>query len=407
MNGPDGKWIGFGLGDTDPDVPRTDPNWHAVTLIRQKLHDKYQWARDMGVTHGTSVDVTTSAAIAEFQQRAGIPVLRDPQGHGYADFRTRVRLGSYPPPPPPRHAMLTFRGTGGIIGQDYTSRIAQQCADVVEEIPVLYPASMGGIPVGAAVDPRAPSGQECVDIAVDMAVDWIANSHRTFTLCGYSLGALAASRVRAELLPGGRLQEHAHRYVAGVMIGNPARAFGHTYYLGAVPGGYGIADWHLPQEACTWDWCELAHPGDLYTNASGGQIGDVLRAAYRLVMDTEVSDPLGTLRKLIPNLLRLLDESGVNLPFINIPTIITGAIAGLVLAFLPDEITRFLGLGDNETAAAVQAAIEALRFFIGPPPTRDHITYEFAEVWPGQTYLGLGAQHIRDWAGRKTVLTAA
>ena len=400
-----GKWVGFGLGDTDPDVARSDPNWRAVTLIREKLHAKYQWARDMGVTVGSSIDVTTAAAIAEFQSRADIPVLRDPQGHGYADFRTRVRLGSYPPPPPPRHAMLTFRGTGGIIGQDYTSRIAQMCADVVEEVPILYPAAMGGIPVGAATGP-APSGSECVDVAVDMAADWIENNTATFALCGYSLGAIAASKVRAMLLPGGRLERHAHRYICGVMIGNPARAFGHTYYLGAIPAGYGIADWHLPREACTWDWCELAHPGDLYTSASGGEIGDVLRAAYRLVMDTEVSDPLGMLRKLIPNLLRLLDEAGVDLPLINIPGMVSGALAGLLLAFLPDEIGKLLGMGDNETAAAVQAAVEALRFFIGPPPTRDHISYEHAEVWPGQTYLSLGAQHIRDWSARKTVIAA-
>jgi hypothetical protein len=43
------------------------------------------------------------------------------------------------------HAGLTFRGTGGIVGLDYTSRVAQEAG--LEEFPILYPGSMGGISV--------------------------------------------------------------------------------------------------------------------------------------------------------------------------------------------------------------------------------------------------------------------
>ncbi|MBU8830815.1 hypothetical protein [Mycolicibacterium goodii] len=401
MNGPDGKWVGFGLGDTDPDVRRNHPNWHAVTLIREKLHDKYKWARDMGVTPGSTITEVVAAAIAEFQSRAGLPVLLDVNGRGYADLRTRVRLGSYPPPPPPRHAMLTFRGTGGIVGQDYTSRIAQACADVVEEIPILYPASMGGIPVGAANNTGAPSGNTCVQIAVDMAADWLdANPHRSFLLCGYSLGAYAASRVRAELLPGGRLERHAGRFVAGVMLGNPARPFGHTYYLGAIPAGFGIANWQLPQAACTWDWCELVEPGDMYANTPGGDVGDVIRKVQEMVMNTTVSDPIGTVRKMIPLLLQLLDEAGVEFPFV-IPLLVTNALAGLLAAFLPGLPAAMSG---GETGAAVQAAIVALKFFASNPPTAAHISYEWREAWPGMSYLSLGIQHVRDWSTNTPVL---
>ncbi|MDV7195752.1 hypothetical protein [Mycolicibacterium fortuitum] len=404
MIGPDGKWVGFGLGDCDPDVARTDPNWHAVTLIREKLTAKYAWARDMGVTPGSTITEIVADAIAEFQHRAGIPVLLDQGGHGYADFRTRVRLGSYPPPPAPRHALLTFRGTGGIVGLDYTSRVAQANADVVEEIPILYPASMGGIPVGAAGDINAPSGNACVDIAVDMACAWIrANPTRTFLLGGYSLGAIAASRVRAMLLPGGELEKYADNYVAGFALGNPARAFGHTYYLGAIPNGFGISNWHLPQSACTWDWCEIVDPDDMYANTHGGDVGDIIRTVQEMVMATTVSDPVGTVAKMIPLILQLLNEAGVELPF-NIPGIITGAAAGLLAALLPAELAKLLGAaGNRETAAAVQAAIIALRFFASNPPTAAHISYEWREVWPGQTYLGLACQHVRDWATKVPV----
>ena len=145
----------------------------------------------MGVTEGDVYDQTTAAAIEEFQRRVGLPQT------GIADFATRVRLGAWPPPPPPRHAGLTFRGTGGIVGMDYTSRVAQEAG--LDEIPILYPGSMGGIPVGAANDPNAPSGNDSVDIAVELAIDWIeSNPTRTFCLLGYSLGAIAASTVRAD-----------------------------------------------------------------------------------------------------------------------------------------------------------------------------------------------------------------
>lgn len=333
----------------------------------------------------------------EYQRRTNQPVTGEVSDHDL------TVLGIVTPPPvKTRHKALTFRGTGGIVGLDYTSRVAQMCSDIVEELPVDYPASMGGIPVGAANNLGAPSGKKCIDIAFENAAQLIESSTWTFTLHGYSLGAIAASKIRAALLPGGRLSGHAHRYVCGVMLGSPARAFGHTFYLGAIPAGFGIADWHLPQEACTWDWCELVDPDDLYGAAAGGEIGDVLRAAYRMIMDIEVSDPVGMAGALIRNVLKLLDEAGVQLP-LDIPGIVTGALVGLLLAFLPAEWAKYLQIGDRETAAAVQAAILALRFFADQPPTAAHISYEFRDAIPGVTYLDLAAQHVRHWAAIKSV----
>ena len=60
-------------------------------------------------------------------------------------------------------------------------------------------------------------------------------------------------------------------------------------------------------------------------------------------MDTTVSDPIGMMQKLIPHLLMLLDESGVDLP-LNIPGIITGAFAGLLATLLPGRIPSAGGL---------------------------------------------------------------
>jgi len=94
------------------------------------LAHKFQWVRDMGVTEGDVYDQTTAAAVEEFQKRVGLPAT------GIADFATCGRLGAWPPPPP-RHAGLTFRGTGGIVGLDYTSRVAQEAG--LEEFPISLP----------------------------------------------------------------------------------------------------------------------------------------------------------------------------------------------------------------------------------------------------------------------------
>lgn len=392
-------WRGYELTDPpmgdDPTLPREHPNWHAIELLRRALHDKCQWARDAGVTYGNVYDRVTAKAVYQFKIRTSMALVHDEVSTlaGIANLATRSRLGSYPPPAPPRHACLTFRGTGGIIGLDYTSRIAQACP--VDEIPIATPATMGPVPVGAATDPRAPSGQECVDLAVEMACQWIESTTRSFVLAGYSLGAIAASQVRAMLEPGQRLAKHKDRYVCGVTLGNPSRRFGHTFYLGGIPGGEGISDFHLPEACCTWDWCDLAQNGDLYTNVPLGDIGDVCRQAYKLIMDLQINDPLKLISEFVKNMLGLLDEAGADVP----AGIITGALSGLLASVIPGMVP----LGNAEAAAAAQAAVLGIRFAAAQPPTEPHISYEWHDAIPGKTYLDLGIQHVTYWCGQKAV----
>jgi hypothetical protein len=204
--------------------------------------------------------------------------------------------------------------------------------------------------------------------------------------------------VRAELLPGGRLERFADNYVCGMMVANPARAFGHTFFLGPIPDGEGIAEFHVPQAALTWDWCELVQPDESTPTCRSVTSADVCRQGNNMVMDTKVSDPIGMMQKMIPDILGMLDEAGVDLPP-NPVGILAGVWAGLVAAMLPGVMPNVGG----ETAAAVQAAKLALIFFAGPPPTRSHITYDTVEVQPGRTYLQICVQHVRDWSARKDV----
>jgi hypothetical protein len=392
-------WRGFEL--TDP--PMRDPQ---VAAIKDKLFRKFNWAKEWPGFAETNDDVdtadvydkVTSEVVASFQRRTGMIDARTAVA-GVCNFATQVRLGvvsSGPPPPGPRHACLTFRGTGGIIGQDYTSLVAQACSAKVEEIPVVYPAAMGLFPVGAASDPNAPSGYECANIAVEWAVDWFQrNPKRTVVLGAYSLGAIAASRVRAEMLPGGRLARYAENFVCGFTFGNPSRAFGHTFFLGAIPAGEGVSDFHLPQEACGWEWCDEVDPGDMYGNVPLGPVGDVLRDGYNVVMNTQVHDPITLAQKMIPAVLEIVGDAGVQLP-LNVPDLVTGAFAGLLATLLPGTVPH----DDNKTSAAVQAAVIALKFYADQPTTRPHITYQDEEAMPGESHLAHAIQHVNDWASR-------
>lgn len=387
-----GKWAGYGYGDRGPEVE----------AIRTKLAFKYQWARDMGVGAGNIYDDTTQKAVAEFQRRTSLPVT------GVANLATRIRLGSYPPPRPPRHALLCFRGTGGVLGLDYTNRIADAAAAVVEKIdvaPELIP-SMGAAPVGAASDITALSGDESVDYLVNWAVSWkLANPKRTLFVAGYSLGAIAATKFYLEFLPGGRLEQHRDTFVGAVTIGNPARSFGHTFYLGAIPAGEGISDVRIPEperDAIGWRWCDLVAPGDLYANVvGGGAVLEICRDAYAIVMRQQLHDPATMIAEMLPLITEILSDAGVTLPALNIGGIGIGAFGGLLTA-LGVPIPALPG-GTPGTAAAVQAAIQGLKFAATQPPTAAHITYEWAEAIPGRSYLDLGIQHITDWARRTPV----
>lgn len=94
-----GQWIGLGVGDVDnPDTPRDAPNWTAIRLMTSKLHDKYPWARDLGVVAQPNYDELVARAVEQFCQRTGLPVVRDASGRAVANLAVRQRLGSYPAP---------------------------------------------------------------------------------------------------------------------------------------------------------------------------------------------------------------------------------------------------------------------------------------------------------------------
>jgi len=460
VNNAKGQWIGFGVGDIDPvNAKRTDPNWDAVTLLTTKLCSKFSTVRNLGLTPRGTYDILTSQAVAMIAKNYGMTVPVDAQGYAVANLAFRTKLGSYPPPPPPTHALFTVRGTGGIIGLDYTSQIAQALPGVYHEHPIDYAAAMGGLPVGAATDPNAPSGDECAEQACQMLADAVLGSTVTFAIAGYSLGTKGVHLFLNRLCdPNDPLYAHRDRLVCVVLIADPWRPFGKSFYLGPVASGQGIGAPNFAMSKAAQDWlgwrcCWLVNPSDLYTNSPLGGTGLVLSDVEEMILGLSVTDPLGMMARAVQMLLQLVVKDGGLIPgtggaVVNQPaggggagsggllggllggilggganpaSLITGVAggsigltAGLVPLMLPLLLGSFEGLIDGISgnganlptgpAADVQAAILALKFF--GSGTAPHLSYHDTPWGIGpQTFLQLGIQHAADWGSRVPVVT--
>jgi len=368
------------------------------------------------------------------------------------DWATKIQLGMLQrstvpaapaPPSGPRHAALVFRGTGGVINEDYVYRVAFDAGNV-EVIYLDFPASMGGLPPGA---PGQPSAHDAIEIGYQSAARWIrANPRRTFVLGGYSLGEIVIGRILMALFgPNGELAQYATNYVCSYHIGPPSRPLGGAFYGGAAAPGVGISSFRLSADVYRSlgpRACYLCHPDDMYgsipTPIPGGT-GDIMETVYDMVTEASMTDFLGTIQAMIPHLLEIVSDAGI-LPGnmfgngVGAPAAGGGLLGGLLggggaligggallaggpLAMVPLVLPMLLsampGLiagvtgGANASLtgppAAAQAAIIGMKFLM--TGTAPHIEYHLRQVWPGQTYIGLATQHVRDWAGRTPVRT--
>jgi hypothetical protein len=348
-----GAWVGYGVGDSDdPTLKPGDSNYQAVTLINKKLHDKYQWARDLGVVYGSVYTTVTAAAIKEFCKRTGLPLVLDANGLAVANYTDRVRLGSFPPPPPPMHAIITFNGTWGAGIVQYPGNTINGLHEYVnpflcQEIVCPYPASFGPVPPG---DISAPSYNQSIAVAIAWMGHWLeANPNRTFGLIGYSQGAEAASRILMEL-QGGSLSRYLPNFIGGITFGNPSRGAGFHASTIADPGGHGIATTlmtSLPKIGNTVVWADYVHSkangdaaNDMYACVPAGAAGTVMADFYSIATDLQVNDFLSFISNMVTSISRAAQ----------------------------DALTAPLGAGE--------AAIDGISFLAAPGgPTAPHISY--------------------------------
>ena len=361
----------------------------------------------------------------DYEQLAG-PVGNDGYGHGWPQLdglSVTDAVGSIkkvleggdpvttPPPeqPPPvtggRHALLTFSGTWAAPGVGFPSDVAHGCQDVCEEIPVEAPWSFGPLGGASGEGFHSPSYVESVDIAVDNAVTWLLDhANRTFMLGGYSQGGEAASRVKKELEPGGRLESVAKNYVAGYTFGNPSRHLLHTFYAGPERKGEGIAEYRMPESGD--DWADECEQGDMYGAVPTNLAGEIMRDVYTMCVEMEMHSGAAefaqTLAANAMEVVQNLDgdayddvEETAAMMGVDVSGARRGDVSGIVANLRADDGT----LSIKGIAAAIEAAIIAITFFA--QGTRPHIEYHIRQVFPGQTYVQHAIQHVHHWAGTR------
>lgn len=408
------------VGDRDPSI--------AVAKSKLKVFS-YGKAEGLGTTDTT--DVYTEGfgrVLPMFQDRRNGEITQGLKPGprmptlGTLDWATKKQLGMLDAAPAPapaklRHPAWVFRGTGGVIGLDLVSRVCQGAADLVEEINLPWAATMGGLPVGTAGGVSDPSMWRAVqDAFTAFKADFLRrhtiNPKLKAIIGGYSGGAVVAALCRQWVL-----ENYPDNYLCSFSFGDPTRPHGGAFYNapGANRDGQGISSWRYG-DITDWRHCWLtnvAEPArpDMYGRVPMGKVGEIMQGAFDLVTHIELSNPIDTARNFVTVIPEIAADAGIPIPSAlgalsnGIPGLMSwglpllgGALGGLIGRGNPDTLTG--------TAAAAKAAQIGLTFALDNPPTRPHITYEWAEVWSGKTYLQLGIDHVRDWASRVTPVAA-
>lgn len=308
------------------------------------------------------------------------------------------------PTPKNRALGYVWRGTGGIIGQDYVSQVCQGVADLVEEINPPWAATMGGIPVGAAGGIGDPSMWSAVQETVawtqaDIIAKRAVNPKVRIVLGGYSAGAIAAAIVRDWLL-----RTFPENYVCSFSLGDPTRPFGGGFYGRPAPWGRGISTLSYGNPT-DYRHCWLTHEGDMYAQIPGGVVGDIMDDVYEEVTRFAFRDIALVAMRMMQAIPTIAEKAGISLPaaFGALATAGPLGVFGYAAPLLFGAIPGFIPGGDPDrltgTAAAAKAATLGLQFlFAGTGP---HIRYHIDEAWPGgPTFVDLARMHVRDWTSR-------
>ena len=154
--------------------------------------------------------------------------------------------------------VYVFRGTGESLnaGMCWTvaGKLNKNKYNVVE---IRYPATIG--PVGGASN--GVSLNKSLEVASQLLADQVRQHGPNYAVVGYSLGALATSRIMEDIA-GGRLRIAAPKWA--VQIANPARNPGHSARALCASNLYGIHGKHEPYPTST-HVIELASGRDMIT----------------------------------------------------------------------------------------------------------------------------------------------
>ena len=267
-----GAWVGWGLGDTSPEIQD----------IKAFLKRKFSYAKDLtshSVFDQALFDVVYRMQTAYHKQGK----LHAPTG--IVDWSTKVVCGYLVPSKPvdTRPMLFTVCGTGvpWWIGPDADT--ARAVEDKYRWQPIGY---------RAAPFPMNPSVQEGRNELARQFTVWRERVEKHgAAMIGYSQGAIVVCEFWLyDVLPeDGRCHWALPHIRKACTFGSPMRQQGRVWAdAGGPPAtmtSHGIAD-QLMTDTPTW-WRDYAHRGDLYSDCEG-QSGENKTAIYKIVMGARV-----------------------------------------------------------------------------------------------------------------------
>lgn len=282
MNGPDGKWIGWGVGDADP----------KVTEFRKFMARKFaSYAGDLG--DSPVYDQQLADAVSEMQARYSLPVT------GIINYATQVKMGFITPPNPVKPILISIEGH---MSDMWSGPAADTCKIIEQEgharwQPIGYQSNSLPFDNQSGVNEVARIlGQPTLDNGVPFPLG------TPWALCGFSQGAIVAYDVYRTLLQDGQVHAARAKDLVGVLtFGNPCRQSGSIapWALDLVQdaSSHGLDPlkrFGLPgnPDGPAHPWMDVWRQGDLFADAADNDAFGPKAAVYQAVARSDFfSDP--------------------------------------------------------------------------------------------------------------------
>lgn len=350
-----GKWIGYGIGDTGPQVAKIQ---HRLILA----YPKNSHAVEHGVTESGTFDKATAAAVIDITSYLNAHTGTKLRVDGIADYAVQKAIGAV-----------------------VTAPVAPTKRFVQQGVGYNTDAFLMGDPTHSYVDACNEGSAELLRLALPVVgLPKVIN--------GYSMGADVV-RQALERWPADRRDE----IKLIVAFGNPCRRPGPTL-LGNDPGGQGIAGAWYPE----WTWDRLydfTQPGDMYPNSTG-----LLPQLYQILTRMEATTDFALY------LFNLLTSSFGPLLLGTVASAApgAGALAGILGMITPGPFTQTAGQPNllamiTNIPAIIQTLVAALQFV----QTNAHFRYgdEPQPYWRNLTAVDCAAQIITEKVQTATVYT--
>ena len=284
-----GQWVGWGLGDNDPEVQK----------IKYYMRKKFSYAKDLAYT--SLYDSQMVAVVADMQSRYNTgqgQLATGKYSPGIINLETKIVMGYVPRPVKidQRPVLFSVCGTGvpWWVGPDADTAKAVEAKYLWQ--PTGYPAQ--AVPMGPSIEAGKVELENQFNIHKDQLIRCGA------ALLGYSQGAIVVGETwEQQIKPeSGRLHWAKDHIFKAVCWGNPMREKGRAYPdAGAplAPADHQGVTGTLMVDTPAW-WRNYAHAGDLYSDCPDDASGKDRTAIWNIIRDGNAfNGPSSLLRQVL------------------------------------------------------------------------------------------------------------